>query len=513
MLARIFDNKWIYIEQITAQEESTLDKEFSVRHPRQQYLDLSSGFFDGVYHKYNKAHHRLARPLLGELKRVCDKHGMPLMVRDERGPAKHLMPDPATITKDYLHNIILDDHQVEAIQVCCKEEVGTISCKTGGGKTEMMAGIAKAYNCPTVILCDMTVVVDQIKERLELRKAAEEIGMFYAGKRPNGQQIIVGSFQSLIIPPPPDHLKKDTPESYAKKMAAWKTRRNNAKKLREIIARCELLLVDECDCAVSAQWKNLFWHWFKGRYRFGFSGTPYDKSKPVQAIVLKEHLGSVIFHVGKDRLEEIHRIIPVDYIAIAFGDEGLIKDKSAFDIAVQEHLIGNTQFHSLVAKLVAKCTRGDPTHGVLILVESKPLGYALELAIAGSKFICGDHSMKDRKEAIKNFESRHVNVLIGGKIVKRGMDLKGGCETLIIATGGKLESDFSQKLGRAVRVNKRGHATIYDFFFLCNHYLYDHSRSRIRAVASMGYDAKIVFKNGVVDVYKFIRSRFRRPKY
>jgi superfamily II DNA or RNA helicase len=377
--------------------------------------------------------------------------------------------------------------------------------------TEIMAGIAKALDCPTVILCEMTVVVDQIKERLELRKVVEEVGMFYAGKRPNGQQIIVGSFQSLIIPSAPKKTKRDTAESYAKKMKGFKTRRKNAQKLRNIIGKCDLLLVDECDSATSKKWKQLFWHWFKGRRRYGFSGTPFDVDKPVANIVLKEHLGSVIFHVSREHVESTNRIVPVSYTAIAFGNDENIRDKTAYDIAMKEQMIENTSFHKIVMKLAKRSTE-DPTFGTLVLVESKPLGYALESIIEGSQFICGDHRMKARKAAVSAFEKRETQVLIGGKIVKRGLDLKGGCETLIIATGGKLASDFNQKVGRALRVNSRGRAQIYDFYFLGNHYLYGHSRRRLKTIVDMGYPAKVVFKGGVIEARRFIKARFRRPK-
>ncbi len=858
MLARIVDNKWVYIEQITVPESDLLDKKLSVKHPRAKYID-SAGFFDGVFHKFNKYHNRLARPLLAELTKICKGYGMPFTIADDRPPLEKVQE--SLITPDLLTGVKLYDYQLEAIRSVIHNEVGIISANTGSGKclgrgtkvkmydgsvkyvedivvddklmgpdslprvilstccgndnlykiaqkngddyvvnsshilvlkktrerkggpkgteieidvnsylsqskrfkhihkgfktgvdyqdapvpldpyfiglwlgdgrhddasftvnrgdaelfeyldnfatlhnlvavrtpdprenadqvairlykgihapkwykpsdknpirdtlrkldllhnkhvpdlykinsrsvrlgvlagfvdadgsvvhgvsidithrdnqiihgiidiarsvgyrvswkhckkkctttgyvgdyirvrisgdltelqtlllykqfrkpknrknplvygisvepfgygeyhgfqidgdgkfllgdytvthnTEIMSGIVKVVNRPTVILCDMTIIVDQIKERLELREATKEVGMFYAGKRPNGQQVIVGSFQSLIIPTPPKKKETDTPEKYKLKCRAFNTRRKNARNLRAIIGKCDLLLVDECDIATSKRWKQLFWHWFKGRRRYGFSGTPFDPAKPVENLVLKEHLGSIIFHVPREEVEKNKRIVPVSYTAIAFGDETMIRDKSAYDIAMKEQMIENTSFHTLVSKIAIRTTE-DPTCGTLILVESQPLGYALESMIEGSKFICGDHRMKERKKAIAAFESRETQVLIGGKIIKRGLDLQGGCESLIIATGGKLASDFGQKIGRAVRVNERGFAQIYDFFFLGNHYLYGHSRKRLKAIVEMGYPAKVVFKHGVVEAGKFIRSRFRRPK-
>jgi len=511
LLARLVDNKYIHFEQITPHEEEILDVEFRVRHPNYQYIDASFGLFDGWYHKYNRRHRRMARPFLEDLKAACKKRGMPLMIQDDRPEPEYPAPSKDIVTPDLLHGITLDDHQIRAIKSACDNEVGIISCPTGGGKTESMAGITKIMNCPTIILCDMTVIVDQIKERLELRDVDDEIGMFYSGKRPNGQRVVVGSFQSLLAPKP-NRTENDIPESYAKKMAAYKTRVKNARKLREMIAKCDLLLVDECDSATSQSWRKLFWHWFKGRRRYGVSGTPFDPDKPVQNMLLREHLGSVICTVSRTELEKIGRIIPVTYTAMAFGDPDLIKDKSAYDIAVREHMIESEAFHKLIQGLAHLTTSKNPYHGTLILVESKQLGYRLEEIVPHSKFICGDHSMKDRKAAIKAFEDREARVLIGGKIIKRGLDLRGGCENLILATGGKLASDFNQKVGRAVRSNATGRAKIWDVFFLCNHYLYAHSRKRLKTIVAMGYDAKVVFKSAVIEANKFIRSRFRRPK-
>ena len=512
MLARIVNDKFIYIEQISTNEELILDKEFSVRHPRAQYLDTSNGFFDGTFHKYNRKHRRLARPFLSDLIRVCGERGLPLNVIDDRPPPKYPSPNPSVVTKDLLSGVELYDYQIGGIKSTCHNEVGCISAKTGAGKSEMIAGIAKIMNCPTIILCDMTIIVGQLKERLELRKTAEEVGMFYAGKRPNGQQIIVGSFQSLTIPSEPEKKPKDTPESYAKKLKAYSTRRKNARKLRDIIGKCDLLLVDECDQATSKQWRNLFWGWFKGRRRFGFTGTPNDPGKPVQNLVLKEHLGSVIYHVDRKEVEKVHRIVPVRYAAIAFGDEAMAKDRAAYDIALKEQIIENPLFHGLVKDVAALSIKGDTRYGTVVLVESIPLGNVLESIIPDSKFIYGNTPMKERMAAIRAFEDRKLRVLIGGKIIRRGLDLKGGCESLIIATGGKLASDFDQKIGRAVRVNCRGFAKIYDFYFLGNFYLYTHSRLRLKTIVSMGYPAKVIFRNGVVEADKFIKSRFRRPK-
>lgn len=151
----------------------------------------------------------------------------------------------------------------------------------------------------------------------------------------------------------------------------------------------------------------------------------------------------------------------------------------------------------------------------MVLIEREKLGFAL-LELLRSKgikceFIYGKTSHKKRAEILQLFEKREIDVLLGGKIVNRGLDLKNGIEYLIIATGGKLKSDFLQKIGRALRHNKRGKSKIIDFLFRCNKYLYNHSKSRLQIMDKAGYKTSIILPNGRLDGKEYINSRFRIP--
>jgi hypothetical protein len=64
-------------------------------------------------------------------------------------------------------------------------------------------------------------------------------------------------------------------------------------------------------------------------------------------------------------------------------------------------------------------------------------------------------------------------------------------------------------VGRAVRINDRGWARIFCFFFLNNKYLYYHSRENLKAVVGLGYTTKIMFGGKMIDAKSFIKSKFR----
>ena len=516
MLARILNDKTIQFEQITTPEEVALKKKFSVQSPSARYIDSSEGGFDGWFRKYHESKRTLSRAFLGELRKFCRESGLPLKVMDNRPPPKYPAPNPELVTPDLLPGITLEEYQLRAIRATCTAEVGCIEVPTGGGKGEIAAGITKVHNCPTVIIAEQTVVIEELVERLQLRKVVEDVGMFVGGKRPNGQLVIVGLIQSLVAPgTPPAKTQKDTPESYARKLKAFKTRLKNARTLREMVGKCDLLIIDEADRAVNAQYRNLMRFWFKGRRRYGLSGTYNDPAKPVQNMNLMENLGSIISVTSRSEVQAKGRIIPVALTALAFGNPKNRHDRTAYDIAEKEQVIENVKLHNLIKKLAERSAASTPDHGVVILCESIPLGQTIAALIDPAlkpEFIYGGTPKKQRRAAIDAFQKRESRVLIGSKIVKRGMDLKGGCETLIIATGGKLWSEFNQMVGRSVRVNNRKFCQIYDIFHLGSFYLYTHSRARLKHIVGMGYPAKVVFPTTTLDAEAFIKSRFRIPK-
>lgn len=509
MKAIIVDNDWVYLENPSTSAEEVIKNRLSAKHKAARYInDVEQQSWDGYYYKYYDKLQKFARPLLPAVMEVCRKYKIPIAVEDLRPDYNGLTSKTGSVlTDDILPGITLEYYQREAIEAILQTELGIIKVPTGGGKTEIMAAVAKLYGRATVIISDIRVVIEQIKERMDLRDVIggnQEVGLFYGGATPSGQKVIVGSIQSLTTPP--ISLKKKNKQMYAARM-------RHARQFQKIVKASGLLMVDECDKAVSKPYRALFRFFFKGRHKYGFSATPFDPDKPVENLILEEHMGPVIYEVPRGAVQATGRIIPIVFYAIVIepDDPKIRPDSRAFDIAEREDMIEGEQLHEAVLKIC----RAFPDEGTLILVDTsniEDLGKALEDKIPNSKFIYGKTTKTQRRKYIKAFEDRELKVLIGGKILKRGLDLKGGAENLIMIGGGKLFSNFDQKIGRAVRVNKRGWARVFNFFIRTNKYLYEHSRKQLKALVEMGYESKVVFKHATVDGAKFVKSRFRRPK-
>lgn len=507
MQAIILDNHWVKIDQIYPQHEPYLIDHFSAEHPKARYInDTAQQYWDGWYRKYNSAKQLIARPLLTELEIFCQKYDIPLSIIDRRPKVDHPV-NLSQLNPNLLEGIILEDHQMRSIRAMIDNEVGLISAPTGAGKTEMMAAVTKLYNIPTVILADQRIVIEQIKERLELRQVGEAInnqrvGLFYGGETPTGQSVVVGSIQSLTTPP--TSLKK-------KNLSQWRSRRKNAKMFQEIVKKAELLLVDEADKATDNRYRKVLMKYYQGRYKFGFSGTCFDPAKPVEALKLKEHLGSIIIDIPRKELEDIGRIIPIKAMMIAVGNPEDRQDRTAYDIAEKECMIDNDVYHDRIKKIVA----AYPGERNMILVDTnhiENLGKALEEKIPNSVFIYGKTSKKARHHALESFENGTLGCLIGGKILKRGLDLDGGVHNLIICGGGKLSSDFNQKIGRAVRNNDRGWARLICFYHMDNFYLYKHSREQLKTIVNLGYKCNVAVNGKIISAADLIRRNFRLPK-
>jgi superfamily II DNA or RNA helicase len=524
MLAVLRDNQWINLEHLTDYEESTIWNAFSVARPG-VYIDPGQRNWDGIYRKFNRAKRRLARPYLSRLRDVCEQNKLSLDIDDQRPDPQFPCLSPADITPDFLPGITLEDYQIAAIQKGCELECGIFLLPTSAGKTEIAAGIVKAHSCPCMILAAQTVVIDQIKARLELRDVAGEIGLFYAGKRPDGQMVVVGTIQSLTPakkPEEPVRSNYDTEDNYKravkryeKSKLAYNTRRANLKYILSYMKSAEMLVVDEADTASSKVWRDTMRFYFRGRYRYGFTGTLATKERPVESMHVEELLGGVVFRVDRELLLERKRIVPVNYRMLAVGVDGDKKDASTYDIAHREWIEENVEFHELIAGLCTKLVTAQ--NGVLIIVDKELLGHNLMRAInnvgIGSDFIYGKTAKRARRVAIEKFEKRELRVLIGGKIINRGLDLRGGCEHLINCTSLRLTSDLLQKIGRAFRLNQSGKATIWDIYHMGNRYLYDHARAKLKAMVNANFETKVFFPGGPIAGQLLVEKRFRIPPH
>lgn len=523
MRAVLTDNKHVYISDLGEHEREIIWNEFTFEDPNQYVSNNAQRTWQGTYRKFDRINDRISRTFLGRLAFVAKKNDLPFHVEDHRPKWPYAVIDESLVTPDFLPGITLEDYQITGIKKGIKCECGIFKATTGAGKSEIIAGLCKAINCPTLILADMTVVVSQLRDRLQLREVASEIGMFFAGEKPNGEQIVIGSIQSLNPPTPPkaepkledyknDKTFRQAHQRWQSSVLAYETRKRNYRMLIEYVKKAEMLIVDECDRSSSTTYKQVIRRLYNGRRRYGFSATPFDDSKPIANLNIEENFGYIIFEMNRKDVEARGRIIPLKYRMIVYEDRAYdLHNKIALDEATNLFMVENESFHDLILGIV-RYHHGEKN---MVLVDRIPLGEnlltranALGLKAA---FIYGQTGKSEREKIIGEFAAGNLDVLIGGKIVNRGLDVKGGVDNLVMAAGGKLRSDFLQKVGRALRVNNRGYSYVYDVLFRCNHYLYEHAKARLQTIVDAEYDSAVNFGYATIDGPSLIKRNFRPP--
>ena len=641
MLITLLDNHKIQLSQVFPQQEEVFVKHFSVRDPKAVYSRSAvrgGGGWDGVWRKYNKNNQTLRRPFLSELIDLCKEHNFPYEIIDGRDKSKFPRPSAGSFDSSLIDGITLRDNQMDAlnsvsisnnVEKDLISEVGMMAHTTGAGKTEIMAGIIKLFRCPTVIITEQVVVLDQIMARIVLRNVVHnnDIGLFTSGFTPDNNLVIIGSVQALQTPKKPlwaeFNVKLNTIESDFKKiilsdydkavkligkensecwfisilvdkfkdkfikdksifksyvswekdehwddfdfigiirdnsslidmikdeevelfklysnkidkdeyvecvkkaiqifhplmkakyfeaaMKGYHSRFEKSQLLQKLVNKCELLMVDEADRGSSKYYEPLFNTWFNGRYVYGFSGTPYDRSKPVENMIIRERFGPVLSTASRKDMTEIGSIQPIKYYMIQHGKEDHL-DKTAFDVAEKREMIDNDSFHKKLIKVV----NSFPKEKFLILVDTaavEDFGKILENKIIGSVFISGTTTKSKRNNTLKDFEGGKLRVLIGSKILKRGLDLKGGADNVIILGAGKLESNLDQIIGRAVRLTKRGWSRVFGFYLTGNSYLLTHSRRQLKFIVGLNeYPTTIIYDGKQVSGEKFLSKRYR----
>jgi len=376
-------------------------------------------------------------------------------LQDKRNRIKPGAPDVKGIT--------LRGYQLDAIKECLKHERGTIEVGTGGGKTEIAAGIISAYNAKTAFITHTKSLRFQSAERLSER-LGYEVGIIDSSTF-NPKRVTV-----CMMPTLASRLK------------------NKDRHVLDFFSSVELVITDEVHHQTSAQtWGAVSKALVNAYHRYGLSATPY--STRGEMLTLFSHIGPVVYKRSSATLREDGVNVPVVVQMYRTAGTAPVAFQSApFPEQYRKGIVENQSRNIQVAKLaVSHAEKGEK---VVILVVQQDHGALLEqecnrLRPKSSRFVYGLTDQDERASVEKLFK-RGAAIMIVSRIMGEGKDIP--CiSTLINAAGGKSDRETTQKAGRGVRLSPgKTFLTIIDFVDHLS-YLHRHSKQRMRTYASLGY--------------------------
>ena len=233
-------------------DDRALDERFAVLVNKQFFRSAAYKHgYHGKKHYYSRKTKSFPAGLYRDVRKFLRLQGHSVALDDKR--QGRVTPGP--IDPQMGGDITLRDYQLRTVQKALKAERGILHVVTGGGKTELMAALIRAYDVPTLVLTSKATLVQQTRERLAWRLGLDpyDIGIVSQGRWQDGEVPILVAL-----------------------VTTW-SQAKQEKKRKAFAERCKLLLIDEGHHAGAPTWYQAAQK-IDAYHRFGLTGTPTGRS-------------------------------------------------------------------------------------------------------------------------------------------------------------------------------------------------------------------------------------------
>lgn len=377
----------------------------------------------------------------------------------------------------------LRDYQVAAIRKALHFGRGIIQVSTGGGKTEIAAGLYAhlsfyGFAENAVILVPTVFLMEQMTNRLQMFGFNSVCCVGGGSKYKPGYKVYVFVVDSA-------YRGLDKPE------------------VKECIENAEVLLLDEAHHAGANSWTKVC-EACLAPYRYAFTATVYDDPSQYSKmdLVLIGLIGPVIFEVRSKELRDRGYLAdPLVTVLVTESPQVRVWD---WDSVYKIGVVQNRRRNNVIKTLACKCFEAGSK--VMIFVGRKNHGHDLAAGITEQlgKEVCFVHGnntaylYKPMKRVSRQrwsvddvasyINDRDKAILITTTVLDEGLDVPV-IDVLIMGTAMKKYRRTVQRCGRGMRP-KEGHNRVYIFDFYDNNhpYLEKHSRYRLWTYKSEMFD-------------------------
>ncbi|MFB6283749.1 MAG: DEAD/DEAH box helicase [Halobacteria archaeon] len=384
------------------------------------------------------------------------------------------------------------DHQVEGIETALRLRRCCLEIPTGGGKTVMLAEIAKHFPYADILVTASSSDVMRNNADTIEHIIGEKVGRVGDGKR-DYRRVTSATLQTLV---------------------------------RDIGANprgfdnFQVHLVDECQFVGYHQTARLVFGNLRGvDFRVGVSATAWREGG--DTLAMEGYIGPLAYQIKEEELQRKGILVPFDFCSIyipapkdpvkEFANTKKERNGKPNRDAVYDHLITkNQQRNNAVAQLVkAHRDRGCPYGPCLIvtgLIDHSKLIYDLLCQFLTPEeeveLVYGKTGKTKRKEVIDRLRSSDLRFVVANQIFNVGVDFPPA-GLLINTSGGSAQSALIQKIGRVIRkAEGKDHALVIDFEDGDPFYLRQNYYNRTRALKERYPSTKKEEKHTVSSIIK-----------
>jgi len=413
--------------------------------------------------------------LLPRLHPIIEKAGYDFEIDDQR-PDFNI--NISEIDKNYLLNytwgkghrfegqpIVLEDHQVMAVNKLLESRQAVAECGTGSGKTIITAVLSKLtqdYGRSIIVVPSKDLVTQTEADYIML---GLDVGVFYGGRKELNKKHTICTWQSL------DRLNTNTKNGLSEL------------EISDFLKDVVMVLIDECHLTTGQALSKLLSGPFKDTpLRFGLTGTvPLE---PHLKTSIEAMLGETVFSVSASELQD-KGFLSNSHISIEqYKDSEVHIDwpEEAKYIASNEDLLRN---------VAARIRELSDSGNTFVLVDRREAGERLHELIPGSVFLNGSSKTDVRKEEYTDMNDGDNKVIIATYgIAAVGLNIPR-IFSLVLYNPGKSFIRTIQSIGRGLRkAEDKDFVNIVD---ICttNKYSAKHLTARKKFYKHAGYEFSV----------------------
>lgn len=332
-------------------------------------------------------------------------------------------------------------------------------CATGAGKSRIARLAFARIRRPTLFLTTRSVLMYQMAEAFETLDG-RKVGIMGDGEFTPRKGINCGMVQTIAA-----RLKDD----------------KTAERMKEILALFELVILEEAHESGGNEYFEILSACKNAAYRLALTATPFMRDDEEANMRLMACAGPIGIEVSEQQLIDAGILATPHFKIIPVMPVDKVKRTSSWLRAYEYGIIKNEWRNRQIVFEVSRAAQlGLPS---MVLIQRKEHGAILAkmMQAAGirAKFIFGDNSQGERKQALKELGNGTLQCLIGSTILDVGVDVPS-VGLVVLAGGGKAEVAHRQRIGRGLRAKKKGPnvALVVDFDDAINSHLKDHARTR-----------------------------------
>jgi len=511
-----------YLSNLGNREAQTINDLLTFSVPGHEHMPLfQQGKWDGRKSFFDWRTKSIKRGLLEYLRR---KSGIIIQVLESDCTCYTL---PFTPVKIYKDGKVYDmrDFQIEGVKLMIDNLGGLAQIATNGGKTACISSLSAAtrrMRQHAIILENRVDLLEQVQAEVEA-SIEGRIGS-YTAKVKDIKDITI-----LMVPTVAQAMKR----------VREGTGSSRDEDLVEYIRGVDIVLVDEVHHATAPSYQDIMNVNPKAQ-RFGFSGTIPEETKEITVINKKkveekvtvtdldnlglvEIFGDVMIRVPNSELiargisaKPTINLIEYDisglegkaelfageirntcfkkaFVGTDSTGEAIVKNifsVPTYTSKVKEYVMNYSvkhcqEFWDILKKLTIKHAN-VPTVILADWVDfSEKLAVWLDATVMHGK-------TKDRKQIITDFKTGKINRIVATSVLDEGLSIDQ-IRVVILATVGKSERQFLQRIGRGLRKKDEDNTLkVYDFVRHGHKYLLGPSKERIQMWKEEGFDVQFL---------------------